>query len=86
MTDSQLLIGIMQNDERAWKHICKNMKQTTKEAVASLTEQMYSHAENERFEEAARCRDSIESMKRLGEGQKVVGSPDDDSFASSCEG
>ena len=27
MTDSQLLIGIMQNNERAWKHICKNMKQ-----------------------------------------------------------
>ena len=27
MIDSQLLIGIMQNDERAWKHICKNMKQ-----------------------------------------------------------
>ena len=27
MTDSQLLIGIMQNDERAWKHICRNMKQ-----------------------------------------------------------
>ena len=27
MTDHQILIGIMQNDERAWKHICKNMKQ-----------------------------------------------------------
>lgn len=27
MTDQQLLIGIMQNDERAWKHICRNMKQ-----------------------------------------------------------
>ena len=27
MTDQQILIGIMQNDERAWKHICKNMKQ-----------------------------------------------------------
>ena len=27
MTDSQLLMGIMQNDERAWKHICRNMKQ-----------------------------------------------------------
>lgn len=26
MTDSQLLIGIMQNDECAWKHICRNMK------------------------------------------------------------
>ena len=27
MTDHQLLIGIMQNDERAWKHICRNTKQ-----------------------------------------------------------
>ena len=27
MTDHQLLIGIMQNDERAWRHICRNMKQ-----------------------------------------------------------
>ena len=27
MTDNQLIIGIMQNDERAWKHICRNMKQ-----------------------------------------------------------
>ena len=27
MTDQQLLIGIIQNDERAWKHICRNMKQ-----------------------------------------------------------
>lgn len=27
MTDHQLLIGIMQNDERAWKHICRNIKQ-----------------------------------------------------------
>lgn len=27
MTDHQLLIGIMLNDERAWKHICRNMKQ-----------------------------------------------------------
>ena len=26
MTDQQLLIGIMQNDERAWRFICRNMK------------------------------------------------------------
>ena len=26
MTDSQLLLGITQNDERAWRFICKNMK------------------------------------------------------------
>ncbi len=49
-----------------------------KEAVEALTFQMYEHAESERFEDAARCRDAIESMKHLGEGQKVVGAPDDD--------
>ena len=54
------------------------LRGNTKEAVASLTEQMYNHAENERFEDAARCRDGIEAMKKLGEGQKVVGSPDDE--------
>ena len=26
MTDSQLIFGIMQNDERAWKYICREMK------------------------------------------------------------
>ena len=26
MTDLQIVIGIKQNDERAWKHICRNMK------------------------------------------------------------
>ena len=26
MTDSQLIFGIMQNDERAWRHICRKMK------------------------------------------------------------
>jgi len=54
------------------------LRGNTKEAIRDLTVQMYEHAENERFEDAARCRDSIESMKHLGEGQKVVGSPDDE--------
>ena len=26
MTDSQILFGIMQNDDRVWRHICRNMK------------------------------------------------------------
>ena len=26
MTERELIIGIMQNDERTWKHICRNMK------------------------------------------------------------
>lgn len=27
MTDHQILIGILQNDNRVWRHICRNMKQ-----------------------------------------------------------
>ena len=38
MTDQQLLIGIIQNDERAWKHICRNMKQ----GFASILVHMFS--------------------------------------------
>ena len=38
MTDHQLLIGIMQNDERTWKHICRNMKQ----GFASILVHMFS--------------------------------------------
>ncbi|MBE6674158.1 MAG: excinuclease ABC subunit UvrC [Ruminococcaceae bacterium] len=49
-----------------------------KEAVTSLTAQMYKFAENECFEDAARCRDGIESLKKLRDGQKVVGAPDDE--------
>ncbi len=49
-----------------------------KEAVDSLTGQMFDFAENERFEDAARCRDCIEALKKLRDSQKVVGSPDDE--------
>ena len=49
-----------------------------KEAVESLTEHMYSFAEKENYEDAARCRDGIEALKKLRDGQKVVGSPDDE--------
>ncbi len=48
----------------------------TKDAIASLEERMNEAAEDLRFEEAARCRDSISALKRLGEKQKAVGSPD----------
>ena len=49
-----------------------------KEAVSLLTEQMLDFAEKEKFEDAARCRDSIDSLKKLRDSQKVVGSPDDE--------
>lgn len=38
MTERELLIGIMQNDERTWKHICRNMKQ----GFASILVHMFS--------------------------------------------
>ncbi len=52
------------------------LRGNTKEAIDFLEDKMLSAAEDERFEEAARCRDSIQALKKLGEGQKVVGSPD----------
>jgi len=48
----------------------------TKDAVASLETRMAEAAENLRFEEAARCRDAIAALARLGERQKAVGAPD----------
>lgn len=48
----------------------------TREAMADLAARMEECAENLRFEEAARCRDSIAALRRLGEKQKAVGAPD----------
>lgn len=44
--------------------------------IAALEEKMISCAEEERFEEAAKCRDSIAAVRKLGERQRVVGSPE----------
>lgn len=38
MTDSQLIFGILQNDERAWRHICREMK----DGFASILSQTFS--------------------------------------------
>ena len=43
-----------------------------------LHERMMQLAELERFEEAARCRDTIGALERLREKQKVVGKPGED--------
>lgn len=54
------------------------LRGNVKDAISNLTEQMYKYAENESFEDAARCRDGIEALKKLRDGQKVVGAPDDE--------
>lgn len=43
-----------------------------------LTEQMYKLAQQERYEAAAVCRDTIAALERLSQKQSVVGAPDDD--------
>lgn len=58
--------------------------------TAELEARMTECAEAERFEEAAKYRDSLAAMRKLGEKQKAVGSPDDEcdviSFAAVGKG
>ncbi len=46
------------------------------DAVKSLSEDMYKYSEELEFEKAAKCRDTIEALKKLGEKQTAVTSPD----------
>ncbi len=48
----------------------------TREPIRVLSEKMYRCSDEMLFEEAARCRDAIEALKKLSERQKAVGSPD----------
>ena len=48
----------------------------TGEVKRRITEQMYEHAEAERFEAAARCRDTVAALDRLRQKQTVVAAPD----------
>ena len=48
----------------------------TRDVIVKLTEQMMRASDELEFEEAARCRDAIEALRKLGERQKAVGSPD----------
>ncbi len=46
------------------------------EVRRELERQMYAYSEEERYEAAARCRDTINALDAIGERQKVVASPD----------
>ena len=48
------------------------------EAKRSIEKRMLSYAQQENFEEAAICRDSIVSLDKIKEKQKVVASPDEE--------
>ena len=46
------------------------------EATKMLNEQMYRLADEERFEAAAKCRDTVKALEKLNQKQNVVASPD----------
>lgn len=48
----------------------------TADAKRALTDRMFAHAEAERYEAAARCRDTIAALEKLSQKQTVVASPD----------
>ena len=65
------------------RSVCAVLDGGVRETVGMLEQEMLAHAENERFEEAARCRDSIDALRRLTDKQKIVGDSgvDQDVFA-----
>lgn len=52
------------------------LKGGLRSAISKLEERMNYCADELLFEEAARCRDSIEALRKVGEKQKTVGEPD----------
>lgn len=58
------------------KHASEILRGNTKEVKAQLTEKMLAYAEEERYELAAKCRDTIQSLEKLSQKQKVLASPD----------
>ena len=52
------------------------LRGNTAKARRDLEEKMMAYAENEQFEAAARCRDTIRALERLNQKQHVVAAPD----------
>ena len=58
------------------KHASDILRGNTASVKRELTERMYEYAENERYELAAKCRDTVAALDRLGQKQKVVAPSD----------
>ncbi len=73
--------GLVPPEEYAQKikYAADVLRGNTGEVKKSLTETMLAHADAERYEAAARCRDTIQALDRLGQKQKVV-APSDAEF------
>lgn len=58
------------------RHAADLLNGKNAEVRKELERQMYAYAEEERYEAAARCRDTIVALDAIGERQKVVGDPE----------
>ena len=58
------------------RHASDILRGNTAAVKRSLTEKMYEYAGNEQYELAAKCRDTLSALDRLGQKQKVVAPSD----------
>ena len=58
------------------KYASEVLRGHTKPVKDALTERMYAYAESEQYEAAAKCRDTLQALERLGQKQKVVAPKD----------
>ena len=61
---------------QAMRYAADILNGKSREVRQELEREMYALADAERFEAAARCRDTIAALDAIGERQKVVASPD----------
>lgn len=57
------------------KHASEILRGNTKEVKREIEEKMLAYAEEEKYELAAKCRDTLFSIEKINEKQKVVASP-----------
>ncbi len=60
----------------SFKHAADLLSGKNDEVRRTLEQQMTDYAEEERYEAAARCRDTIRALEAIKEKQKIVASPD----------
>ena len=58
------------------KHASDILRGNTAQVKRELIDKMYEYAESERYELAAKCRDTVAALDRLGQKQKVVAHSD----------
>ena len=68
-------VSVEEYDEKI-RYATDILRGNTSEVKEELTRRMYAHAEDERYELAAKCRDTIAALDRLSQKQKAAASPD----------